>query len=89
MCGILETGGEMQAVRRMTNSEKLMIAMESYKMEDAGRKDEALAYRMDKIPLEPWLAKIIKEKAGLDCLLGGGWNLTEVEAEFGRNWLNR
>jgi len=33
-------------------------------------------------PLPPCLAKVIKEKVGLDCLLSLGWNLSEVEANF-------
>jgi hypothetical protein len=38
--------------------------------------------------LEPWLAKILKEKVGPD-FLRGRYNLTEVEAEFGPDWLDR
>jgi hypothetical protein len=34
------------------------------------------------------LAKVFKEKIGLKPLLESGWNLSEVEAEFGSDWLN-
>jgi len=33
------------------------------------------------------LAKVAKEKIGVDFLINGGWNLSEAEAEFGQNWL--
>jgi hypothetical protein len=62
--------------------------MESYKMADAGKKEEALTFRMKMIPLEPWLAKILKKRMGAD-FLRGRYNLTEVEAEFGPDWLDR
>jgi hypothetical protein len=39
------------------------------------------------MPLPPYLAKVIKEKVGLDSLLSLGWNLSEVEAEYGKDWL--
>jgi hypothetical protein len=29
----------------------------------------------------------MKEKVGVDYLINGGWNLSEVEAEFGPGWL--
>jgi len=39
------------------------------------------------IPMPPYLAKIAKETIGLDFLINGGWNLSEVEAEFGHDFL--
>jgi len=42
---------------------------------------------MKTAPLPPYIAKVIKEKVGLDCLLKLGWNLSEVEAEYGSDWL--
>ena len=42
---------------------------------------------MKTAPLLPYLAKVIKEKVGLDFLLSTGWNMSEVEAEFGPDWL--
>jgi hypothetical protein len=35
------------------------------------------------------LAKIMKEKVGVDYLTNSGWNLSEAEAEFGPGWLSR
>jgi hypothetical protein len=44
---------------------------------------------MKTIPMPPYLAKVIKEKVSLEVLLSGGWNLSEVEAEFGSDWLRK
>jgi hypothetical protein len=41
------------------------------------------------IPMPPYLAKVMKEKVGLDFLLNGGWNLSEVEAELGPAFLSK
>jgi hypothetical protein len=35
------------------------------------------------VPMPPYLAKVYKEKIGLNFLLDSGWNLSEAEAEFG------
>ena len=42
---------------------------------------------MKTAPLPPYIAKVIKEKAGAEYL--AGWNLSEAEAEFGAGWLNK
>jgi hypothetical protein len=39
--------------------------------------------------MPPYLAKIAKEKIGSDFLINGGWNLSEAEAEFGKDWLTK
>jgi hypothetical protein len=79
----------MQTITKMSIGERLDIAQESFALEAAGKKEEALIMRMTKIPLEPWLAKIIKEKVGADFLRDNHYNLTEVEAEFGPDWLDK
>ena len=76
----------MPQAQTMTLDEKLDIACRSAALRKAG--DEEGASRLLKTaPLPPYLAKVIKEKVGLDCLLSLGWNLSEVEAEFGPDWL--
>jgi len=42
---------------------------------------------MKTAPVPPYIAKVIKEKAGVEYLTG--WNLSEAEAEFGLGWLSR
>jgi hypothetical protein len=78
----------MEATKKMTDKEEMALWMESFKMEDAGKKEEALAFSMKMIPLEPWLAKIAKKRLGAD-FLRGRYNLTEVESELGPDWLDR
>jgi hypothetical protein len=39
--------------------------------------------------MPPYLAKIYKEKVGVEHLINSGWNLSEAEAEFGRDWLSK
>jgi hypothetical protein len=70
----------------MSLDEKLATSNRAFELLDAG--DEAGYERLTKtIPLPPYIAKVIKDKVGLDVLLKGGWNLSEVEAEFGTSWL--
>jgi hypothetical protein len=65
----------------------LAIRVQAAALEDEGKHEEAIALIRAKIPLEPYLAKIWKEKIGLDFLLQSGWDLSLVEAKFGKAWL--
>jgi len=72
----------------MTLGEKLAISNKACLLLKAGDEKEYL--RLTKtIPMPPFLAKIMKEKVGADYLINEGWNLSEAEAEFGPDWLNR
>jgi hypothetical protein len=76
------------AKETMSLDEKLDILHRSYALEDAG--DIEGATRLHRtVPLPPYIAKVMKEKVGVDYLIKGGWNLSEAEAEFGADWLNR
>jgi len=72
----------------MTLDEKLAISCKAAELWDAGDK-EGFSRLIRTIPMPPYLAKVAKEKIGVDFLINGGWNLSEVEAEFGRNWLSK
>ena len=72
----------------MTLDEKLAIACKAAALSDAGDREGA-SRLIRTTPLPPYLAKIAKEKIGVDFLLSGGWNLSEAEAEFGQNWLTK
>ena len=78
----------MQQAKTMTLAEKLAISNRSIALKKAGD-IEGSDRLMKSIPLTPYLAKIAKEKVGTDYLVNSGWNLSEAEAEFGKNWLNR
>jgi hypothetical protein len=72
----------------MTIEEKLATSNRAIALEKAGNFEEADRL-MKSIPMPPYMAKVIKEKVSLDVLLNGGWNLSEVEAEFGEDWLSK
>ncbi len=76
----------MQQTQTMTIDEKLAISNKAFRLMDAG--DEEGGIRLMKTaPIPPYIAKVIKEKAGAEYL--EGWNLSEAEAEFGPGWLNK
>jgi len=78
----------MPQAQTMTLDEKLAIGCKAAELWDAGDK-EGHDRLIRSVPMPPYLAKIMKEKMGVDYLINGGWNLSEAEAEFGNNWLNR
>jgi len=78
----------MQKNETMTFDEKLAISNKACLLLKAGdRKGYSRLTRS--IPMPPYLAKVAKEKIGIDFLINGGWNLSEAEAEFGSDWLTR
>jgi hypothetical protein len=67
----------------------LPIIMQSIALKKEGKLKEAEALLNEKIPMRPWMARVIKEKMGLDFLLSMGRNMTEVEVAYGKEWLNK
>jgi hypothetical protein len=76
------------AYKEMTLQEKLAIVVQSYKLKDEGKLEEADKV-WKQIPLAPYLAKFCKEKIGADFLIKCGYNLSEAEEEYGKDWLTR
>ncbi|MCL2806065.1 MAG: hypothetical protein FWD26_09015 [Treponema sp.] len=74
-------------LQTMTLDEKLTTSNKALDLLDAGDR-EGFSRLIRTVPMPPYLAKVMKEKMGVDFLLEGGWNLSEVEAEFGPNWLS-
>jgi hypothetical protein len=72
----------------MTLDEKLAISNKALALWKAGD-EEGYSRLTRSIPMPPYLAKIYKEKVGVEHLINGGWNLSEAEAEFGADWLSR
>jgi hypothetical protein len=72
----------------MSLDERFEINQKSRELRAAGKYEEAMALSKTR-PLSPYLAKILKEKAGVEYLRKSGWNLAEAEAEFGPDWLDR
>ena len=76
----------MPQTQTMTLDEKLDIACRAaalYKAVD----EEGYRRLLRTAPMPPYLAKVFKEKVGADFLINAGFNLSEAEAEFGRDWL--
>jgi hypothetical protein len=67
----------------------LAIRVQAIALENEGKYEEAKALLEAKFPLEPHLAKIWKERVGLEWLLQSGWDLSLVEAKYGKAWLNK
>jgi hypothetical protein len=78
----------MPQTQTMTIEEKLSISNKAISCRKAGNQAE-YERLMKSIPMPPYLAKIAKEKIGSDFLINGGWNLTEVESEYGSDWINK
>jgi hypothetical protein len=72
----------------MSFHDKLINIIKINQLAQAGKSEEAAAIRQ-KTPIEPWLAKAIKEVEGAEFVRNCGWDLSEVEAEFGHDWLYR
>jgi hypothetical protein len=72
----------------MTLDEKFAIGMRSIELEDAGYPEEADRV-WKQIPISPHMAKWCKEMVGPEFLIQQGYNLSEAEAEYGKDWLSR
>jgi hypothetical protein len=85
---LYDAGKEKIMPQTMTLDEKLAISCKAAELRKAG--DEEGASRLLRTaPMPPYLAKIYKEKVGVKQLIESGWNLSEAEAEFGKDWLSR
>jgi hypothetical protein len=78
----------MPQAQTMTLDEKLAISNKAFSLLDAGDR-EGYMRLMKTAPMPPYLAKVAKEKIGADFLINGGWNLSEAEAEFGKDWISK
>jgi hypothetical protein len=70
----------------MTVKEEIRIAEQVNELLRQGRWDES-AVLCKTVPLYPPIAKSIKKLDGLDALLNGGWDLSEVVEAYGPEFL--
>ena len=68
----------MPQAQTMTLDEKLSISNKALDLLDAGDK-EGYSRLIRSIPMPPYLAKVYKEKVGVEPLISGGWNLSEAD----------
>ena len=71
---------------QLSHEERLKILTDYSKAYQDGRYEDAAAI-VKKMPLPAPVAKAAKETFGADVLLTGGYDLSEAEAEYGKNWL--
>lgn len=73
-------------IREFSNEEKLEILK---KGSEAFERGDMNAYKKyaQMIPLAPHIAWAVKATMGKDFLKG--WDLSEAEAQYGKNWLDR
>ena len=75
-------------VTRMTEDEKIDLLMEVVRLKNEGK--EAESDKLFKtIPLEPQFAQDIKDVYGADFLIEHGYNISEAEAKFGKDWISK
>jgi hypothetical protein len=78
----------MPQVQAMTFDEKLALSCKAALLHKAGD-EEGASHITRSIPLPPYLAKWAKNHLGPNFLVESGWNLSEAEAEFGSERLNK
>jgi len=78
----------MPQAQTMTLDEKLALSDKVATLWQSGDK-EGFSRLIRSMPMPPYLAKVMKEKMGADFLINGGWNLSEAEVEFGKDWLGK
>ena len=76
----------MPNIQTMSDEEKVDKAYQSALLSQAGDEEGSIRL-LRSIPMPPYLAKVFKEKVGADFLIDAGYNLSEAEAEFGKDWL--
>jgi hypothetical protein len=74
--------------KHMTLHERLAISAKAAELAAAGREEEA-RYLDRTVPIPPYMAKIVKDKLGLDFLLKLDVNMAEVEDAYGQGWLSK
>jgi hypothetical protein len=78
----------MSQKQKMTTEERLDVLMKAHEYREAGNAAEAQRITLE-LPMPTYLAKAVKEFFGVEALRKGGYNLSEVEAELGPDWLDK
>ena len=78
----------MPQAKTMSLHEQLTIGMKVFELEEQGKFEEAEKLEHT-LPLPAYIAKWAKKRFGADALIKTGWNLSEAEAEYGPDWLNK
>ncbi|MDR1147019.1 MAG: hypothetical protein LBK66_00150 [Spirochaetaceae bacterium] len=79
----------MSQKQKMTTEERLDVLMKAHEYRQAGNAAEANRITREELPMPRHLAEFAKEFLGADFLIKGNYNLSEVEAECGPDWLTK
>lgn len=71
---------------QLSYEKRMDILTRSLAASARGDDEEALRIAREK-PLTPWVAKATKDIFGAEYL--EGWDLSDAEAEYGKDWLNK
>lgn len=71
-----------------THEETLTIIEQSQAARAAGNYEEGMRIAK-RLPIAPHLAKAAKEIWGKKFLVEGGYDLSEAEVAYGKDWLDR
>ncbi|GBU26526.1 hypothetical protein R84B8_00036 [Treponema sp. R8-4-B8] len=77
----------MPQAQTMTLDEKLATLNRAIELKKSGDR-EGYERLTRTVPLPPFLAKVMKEKVGMEFFTRYKWNLSEVEAEFGPDYIS-
>jgi len=78
----------MPQAQTMTIDEKLSTINRAIELKKTGD-FEGYDRLVRSVPLPPYLAKVMKEKVGMEFFTRYSWNLAEVEAEFGPDYISK
>lgn len=73
---------------QLTKAEIFENIKKALEADERGDHEEAFRIRL-KIPLAPHLAMAYKDTLGKEALIESGFDLSEAEAEYGSEWLDR
>ncbi|MDR1787468.1 MAG: hypothetical protein LBR16_03350 [Treponema sp.] len=71
----------------MTDHDALRIMNRASALRKAGDEEGARALAKT-VPMPWYLAEIWKKYVGKESLKASGWNMEEVEAHFGKGWID-
>jgi hypothetical protein len=72
---------------QLTHEQRFDIVQKALAASQAGDNEEMVRITKQ-LPLAPHLALVVKETWGKEFLLEGGYDLSEVEARYGKDWLD-
>ncbi len=77
----------MNAMHKMGKEERAQLFDQYLEMCDAGNREKADDILI-RIPLSPWLAKVVKKRLGIQYMREAGFNLSDAVDAFGMEWLD-